>query len=139
MEQAIRGALLKRGTLYRDIPAPLVAQLEAVANQHGLDAKGLAGAFDKFMTTSRCGRAGLAGERGRAAGPAQAPARCSPCAPTPCKPQFAVPRACRAESTAGVTPEDVEAFAEHQARASRAAPLSAARGDNLFARMSWEE
>ena len=54
MEPAIRKALLRKGTLYKDIPGALVAQLESVAEQHGLDAQSVASAFDKFMTTSRC-------------------------------------------------------------------------------------
>ncbi len=53
MEQAIKKALLQRGTLYRDISSPLLGQLEAIAGQHGLDSKGIASAFDRFMTTSR--------------------------------------------------------------------------------------
>ena len=54
MEAAIKGALVRRGTLYKDISSHLLAQLEVLAGQHGLDAKAIATAFDKFMTTSRC-------------------------------------------------------------------------------------
>lgn len=53
MEQAIKRALLLRSTLYKDIDASLLSSLAAVAEQHVLAAKGLATAFDKFMTVTR--------------------------------------------------------------------------------------
>jgi hypothetical protein len=53
MEAAIKKALHSRGCLYKDISSPLLTQLETLASQNGLDAKGIALAFDKFMTTNR--------------------------------------------------------------------------------------
>ena len=55
MEQAIKRALLLKSTVYKDIDPFQLSSLAAVAEQRALDAKGLAAAFDKFMTTQRSG------------------------------------------------------------------------------------
>ena len=53
MEASIKRALLMRSTVYKNIEPSLLSSLEHVAEQHVLDAKGLAAAFDKFMTVAR--------------------------------------------------------------------------------------
>ena len=53
MEVAIKKNLLFRSTLYKNINNSLLSQLSTIAEQHGLEAKALAAAFDKFMTVQR--------------------------------------------------------------------------------------
>lgn len=53
MDLDVRRALLLRSTNYKELDTVLAEQLAAVAERHGLTAKGLAAAFDKFMTVSR--------------------------------------------------------------------------------------
>lgn len=65
MDLDVRRALLLRSTNYKDLDTVLAEQLAVVAEQHGLTAKGLAAAFDKFMTVSRWGGGSKEG-RGRA-------------------------------------------------------------------------
>ena len=43
-----------RSTMYKDIDSGVLAGLASVGNSLGLDAKGTAAAFDKFMTISKC-------------------------------------------------------------------------------------
>lgn len=53
--EAIQNALNKRWTCYKNVPAPVLAQLESLAAQHGKDAPEIANLLDKFMTTSGWG------------------------------------------------------------------------------------
>lgn len=53
MEQAIKRSLGMRSTLYKNIEPSLLSSLAVLAERHVLDGKGLAAAFDKFMTVSR--------------------------------------------------------------------------------------
>lgn len=53
MEADLQNALKKRGTMYTGLEAVVLQQLAQTAQQHGLDAKQAAAAFDKFMTVQR--------------------------------------------------------------------------------------
>jgi hypothetical protein len=53
MEQAIKKSLLMRSTVYKNVDPGLLSSLSLLAEQNALDAKGLAAAFDKFMTVAR--------------------------------------------------------------------------------------
>ena len=53
MEVQIQKALLFRSTIYKDVNQQLLSELVGIADTQDLDAKGVATAFDKFMTISR--------------------------------------------------------------------------------------
>jgi hypothetical protein len=66
MEQELQRRLLLRSTMYKDLPSDVVSKLAAIAGDNALDAKGLAGSFDKFMTVKRWEGGLLAWGRSRA-------------------------------------------------------------------------
>jgi DNA polymerase alpha subunit B len=63
MERDLKKALLMRSTMYKDLAPALLESLAALAGASGgPGAKGLAAAFDKFMTVSRAESAAVAPE-----------------------------------------------------------------------------
>lgn len=138
MEADLQRALGARGTLYKGVDPLVLSQLAAAAQQHGLEAKQAAAAFDKFMTVHRCARRAAAARHARlcpaAASWGRAGCGCkhalgsSACCPSPC----------RSTGQDYVSAEDVQAFSSGYAR-SKPQPLAAARSNNLFNRRSLEE
>lgn len=53
MEVELHNALKRRGTMYSGLDSLVLQQLAQAAQQHGLDAKQAAAAFDKYMTVKQ--------------------------------------------------------------------------------------
>ncbi len=54
MAAEIKRLLLLRSTNYKDVELESLERLSNLADQQGVTTTSLAGAFDKFMTVSRC-------------------------------------------------------------------------------------